>query len=627
MKLSIIIPCYNAEPYIDELIKRLIPQISDDIEIIVVDDGSKFPYIPSYPEVKVIRQENGGASAARNTGLDNATGDFIAFIDADDLVTEDYITQIRAKLDEGCDYVYLSWRTIGSGWQANIILRSDEDKFPPDNLCVWNRIYRREMIGDIRFNTKKLIAEDAEFIRLVETKDKKKGFISDPIYLYRSDTPNSLSKRFSAGQLNTKRIVYYFKGVTPDMTYLINDFKRDDQEAEVILMTEQNEIPELAKYAMVIPPRRIRATEVKGEPCGLVQIVQLPTKTQVVLWTSFAQTIGGIETFTYYFVKTMSKYYDIIVLYDTMDPAQIDRVSKYVECIKNDPKHHIECDHLIINRILDPIPNNIHAKITIQMVHGARITYADVPQDRDKIVCVSEYVKKTWTDKTINAHVINNIMSMDKPKASPILLVTASRLDAADKGLKRMLQLAELMEKQDVPYIWLCFSNKGNIYNAPKRMIFMEPTLDILPWIQKADYLVQLSDEEAFCYSLVEALELGTAVIVTPLDILDEIGVIDGENGYVVPYAITDDYKTSQFLNIPQFKYHFDSRPIVKKWRALLGDKKPTHSYKPQKLTNIIVTNKYYDNELQRVVNKDELLRVPERRAAIICNAGYGRRA
>ena len=626
MKLSIIIPYYNAKPYTDELLSCLDKQMDGDTEVILVDDGSKEPYATSFKWCKVIRQKNGGASAARNTGLDNATGDFIAFIDADDLVTADYISQIKSKLAEGYDYLFLSWRTIGNGWQANIILRSDEDKFPPDNLCVWNRIYRRDMIGNIRFNTKKLIAEDAEFIRLVEVKGKKKGFISDPIYLYRSDAPNSLSKRFIAGQLDTKRIVYYFKHVTSDMTYLIDDFKREDAEAEVILMTEQNEIPELANYAMVIPPRRTRATEVKGEPCGLVQIVPLPIRTQVVLWTSFAQAIGGIETFTYYFAKSMSKYYDIIVLYDTMDPAQISRVSKYVECRKNDPKRHIECDYLIINRILDPIPDNVHAKTTIQMVHGARITYADVPQDRDMIVCVSEYVKKTWTDKTVDAHVINNIVNMDKPKSTPILLVTASRLDAADKGLKRMLQLAELMEKQNVSYIWLCFSNKG-INNAPKNMIFMEPTLDILPWIQKADYLVQLSDEEAFCYSLVEALDVGTAVIVTPLDILDEIGVIDGENGYVVPYTITDAYKTSQFLNIPQFKYHFDSRPIVKKWRELLGDKKPTHSYKPQKLTNIIATSKYYDKELQRVVNKDELLMVPECRATIICNAGYGRRA
>ena len=256
MKLSIIIPAYNAEPYIDKLIERLEPQISKDIEVIVVDDGSKKPYKgPKW--AKVIRQENGGASAARNTGLDKANGDYIAFIDADDLVTEDYIQQVMAKIDEGFDYVYLSWQTTGNGWKAKVILNTPSDKFPPDNLCVWNRIYRRDMIGDIRFNTKKKVAEDAEFLRLVESDEakqsRKRGFISKPIYLYRSDTPNSLSKRFAGGSLDTKRVIYYFHHVTADMD-LLPEVIEADKEAEVIIMTNRNDQPELTKYAMVIPP-------------------------------------------------------------------------------------------------------------------------------------------------------------------------------------------------------------------------------------------------------------------------------------------------------------------------------------------------------------------------------------
>jgi Glycosyltransferase len=148
-----------------------------------------------------------------------------------------------------------------------------------------------------------------------------------------------------------------------------------------------------------------------------------------------------------------------------------------------------------------------------------KINYATVPQDRDKIVCVSEYVKQTWDDKTKDALVINNVMGFDKPKNAPLLLVTASRLDAPDKGAKRMVQLAKLMESQGISYIWLCFANKGISGSVPMGMIFMQPTLDIIKWVQKADYLVQLSDEEAFCYSLVEALEVNTPVIVTELDI------------------------------------------------------------------------------------------------------------
>lgn len=621
MLLSIIIPAYNAEPYINSLMERLNPQIAEDIEVIVVDDGSKKPFETPYEWAKVYRQENGGVSAARNTGLKHAKGKYITFIDADDLVTEDYIKQIRDKIGEGCDFVYLSWETIGKGWQARVILRSVEDVFPPDNLCVWNRVYSRVMIGKTRFNTSKKIAEDAEFIRLVEEKGKKKGVISKPIYLYRSDTPDSLSKRFANGSLDTKRVIYYFNRVTRDME-LLEEFKEADKDAEVILMTNRNDQPELARYAMVIPPRPIMGTEARGEKCSLIKIIEKPIRTQVVLWTSFAQEIGGIETFTYDFCKEMCKYYDIMVLYDVMDSRQIDRVSRYVECRRNDGRR-VECDVLIVNRIIDDIPKNIVAKKTVQMVHGAKVLYADVPGGRDEIVTVSEYVKESWGEKTKDATVIHNILSIDKPKEKPLLLVTASRLDAPDKGLKRMIKLGELMEVQGIQYVWLVFTNIDLPRNAPRGMKKMTPTMNILPWIQKADYLVQLSNEEAFCYSLAEALAIGTPIIVTPLGINEELQIEDGVNGYVVPYEITDDYKTTVFLKRPKFKWCPED--VVGKWRDLIGEMTPTHSYKPSELVSIRLKVDVTDSANEnRLIRAGEVVRVTRERADKIIGAGYG---
>ena len=621
MKLSIIIPYYNCKKYTDELLKCLDPQLTDAIEVILVDDGSEVPYTTSYKWCKVVRQKNMGVSAARNKGLELAQGEYIAFIDADDLVADNYISLIMDQINAGCDYIYLSWKTIGSGWQATIILMSENDKFPPDNLCVWNRVYNRDLIGKVRFNTSKLIAEDAEFIRLVETKGKK-GFISEPIYLYRSDTPNSLSKRFASGELNTKRVVYYYKNVTSDMTDLLKAVKKDDKTGEVIVMTDHNEIPELTNYAMVIPPRRITATEAKGESCNLINLIKLPIKYQVVIWTSFAQAIGGIETFIYYFCKEMCRYYDILVLYDNMDPVQISRLSAFVECRKNTDQK-IECNRLLVNRIIDKLPGNVKADKIIQMVHGARVDYATVPQERDQIICVSDYVKDSWADLTKDADVIHNIMSMDKTDQSPLLLVTASRLDAPDKGGKRMLKLAKLMEQSGITYIWMCFANKA-LAGAPKRMVFMEPTLDIASWIRKADYLVQLSDEEAFCYSIFEALELGTAVLTTPLGILDEFSIQDGVNGYVIPYEV-DGFDCNKLLNVPQFEYPYDNTAIIKQWRKVLGNIKPKHTYKPEDLVTVTISRAYYDTELKRNMAPGEVIRVKPYRADLIIGAGVGR--
>ena len=127
MKLSIIIPCYNAEPYINELIDCLKPQLNDDVEVIVVDDGSKKPYKTSAP-IKVIRKENGGASSARNCGLDNASGEYISFIDADDIVSVDYVKKL---LETGKTYKidgFVSPRT-GKSFQAYLKLEDGKAVF------------------------------------------------------------------------------------------------------------------------------------------------------------------------------------------------------------------------------------------------------------------------------------------------------------------------------------------------------------------------------------------------------------------------------------------------------------------------------------------------------------------
>ena len=86
--LSIIIPAYNAEPYLGELLDRIAPQMTDEVEVIVVDDGSDPKVQPKYDWVRLIRQDNKGVSIARNVGIDNADGEYIAFIDADDLISE-----------------------------------------------------------------------------------------------------------------------------------------------------------------------------------------------------------------------------------------------------------------------------------------------------------------------------------------------------------------------------------------------------------------------------------------------------------------------------------------------------------------------------------------------------------
>jgi GT2 family glycosyltransferase len=107
-KVSVIIPCFNAEPYIGETLESVFAQSWPNIELIVVDDGStdnSESVIRNTKQVCLIRQERRGAAAARNRGLAQSSGEFIQFLDADDILDPDKISLQMARLKERTDCV------------------------------------------------------------------------------------------------------------------------------------------------------------------------------------------------------------------------------------------------------------------------------------------------------------------------------------------------------------------------------------------------------------------------------------------------------------------------------------------------------------------------------------------
>lgn len=185
--ISIITPYYNVREYIIELAKVLTPQLNDKVEWIIVDDGCNEKVLDNF-KAKVIHLENnsGGASIPRNIGLDNAKGKYIVFIDSDDLVSDDYIQTILNKTKEEWDYCYISWK----GKINRIIIENEPPKW---NCCVWNCIYKRELIGNERFKPELKMAEDYDFNNRI--RKGKRANITKIIYYYNEDTPNSLTKQ------------------------------------------------------------------------------------------------------------------------------------------------------------------------------------------------------------------------------------------------------------------------------------------------------------------------------------------------------------------------------------------------------------------------------------------------
>ena len=190
MKLSVITPYYDALEEIKKLAEVLVPQLTEETEWIIIDDGCNETKLDEIKATVIHLKENsGGASVPRNKGLDYATGEYIAFIDSDDLVSNNYVRTILDKTKEDWDYCYMSWKSR----QLEVLITKE----PPSwNCCIWNCIYKRKLIGKERFDPKLKMAEDYDFNKRV--RKGKRGNIKEILYFYNIDKPNSLSKQ---GQL------------------------------------------------------------------------------------------------------------------------------------------------------------------------------------------------------------------------------------------------------------------------------------------------------------------------------------------------------------------------------------------------------------------------------------------
>lgn len=197
LKLSIIIPYYKTYELTQDLLTILIPQLTDETEVILVDDGTNDTRLDKYirKNVHIIHNaiNSKGCATPRNTGIELSKGKYIAFIDSDDLVTNDYISKIIDKINISTfDYCLMSWEAIGERTDKIII----RDNPPSWNWCVWNTIYNRDLIGNQRFNPKELF-EDVDFNTRVR-KGKRENII-DILYFYRVGRKDSLMYQITKG--------------------------------------------------------------------------------------------------------------------------------------------------------------------------------------------------------------------------------------------------------------------------------------------------------------------------------------------------------------------------------------------------------------------------------------------
>lgn len=217
-KISVIIPVYNAENYIVECLDSLVNQTLTDLEIICVNDGSRdnsLKILRQYElkdsRIMVIDQKNQGACVARNTGINIETGEYIAFVDADDYLNlNTYELAYSEAVNKDLDILCFGWKSfpMQSGWDK--AKSSPKQKYFENdsinawfycgtgaNVNIWNKLYKRSFLVEsgVYFKRNLKCAQDYCFNMLLFPKAKKIEFISDRLYNYRRGAIGSISSQ------------------------------------------------------------------------------------------------------------------------------------------------------------------------------------------------------------------------------------------------------------------------------------------------------------------------------------------------------------------------------------------------------------------------------------------------
>lgn len=215
-KVSIIVPVYKVEKYINRCVDSIIAQTFTDWELLLVDDGSPDrcgeicdEYAEKDSRIRVFHKQNGGVSSARNVGLENSNGEWIAFIDADDFVDADYLTMENQDCDviEKSFYFYDSCR-IKKGRLITKTKRLSKKAFyshyvNKKNNALWDKLIRKEIIGQYRFDESLTIGEDFLFFMSIAHSIKSYSLSSIGCYYY---VQNPTSAMMEAGKCVSKKI-------------------------------------------------------------------------------------------------------------------------------------------------------------------------------------------------------------------------------------------------------------------------------------------------------------------------------------------------------------------------------------------------------------------------------------
>ena len=335
-----------------------------------------------------------------------------------------------------------------------------------------------------------------------------------------------------------------------------------------------------------------------------------------VIYFPHINACGGVETFCYEFGLKYCPEYDVTVLYEAGDAEMIKKIASSVtRMIKYRKGDKIVCDTFIFayaHALLD----DVTADRYIQTYHADFICRHLNPCFDKRITHrfgVAENTSKgirdhyEWAKDVVTMY---NPYTVKKPR-KVLNLISATRL-TPEKGYNRMVKFANALDESDIPFHWDVYTDAAkNVEPFNKSVSVLPQRLDILDFIAKADYLVQLSDTEGYSYSIVEALSVGTPVICTALPVAEEQGIVNGKTGFILPFDMGEIPVKEIYKGVKPFKV----APRESHYEEVLSLGKCNYEETLLDEYTVKCIRTYQDLQLNRLVHAGEVFTVPRERA------------
>ena len=331
-----------------------------------------------------------------------------------------------------------------------------------------------------------------------------------------------------------------------------------------------------------------------------------------ILYFKTISAIGGCESWFYYLSKL---YKNITIYYKEGNPEQIKRLAKNVEVKKYQEGEIINCDNFFCCYNPD-IVEYVNAKHYKHIIHCdyKKVSFKPIMNPKfDGYIAVSKLAGESFKEITgVDYELLYNPVAIDIPKAEKyndgkLHLISATRL-TKEKGLHRMQKLAKLLEESGIDYEWEVYTNKVREVIG-KNVIYKQPKFDIIKEIAKADALVQLSDCEAFCYSIVESAMVGTEIICTNLPVLEELGIKDHVNAYICDFNMNN----VPIQEIANKRLKFKYQPPKSNWDKYLDNES---TYNPEEIIKVRSKRRIYLTEENIHVIRGQEIDITKQRAS-----------